>query len=85
MRGPFNRDQVDISRNDDRIRMMLADIGYGEIEPFRDAQEFGRDPMPRRRGAIGGENAERQAAAERVSVWPRAQSPIAVGDRLRGG
>ena len=36
-----------------------------------------------RAGTIGGENAERQGVAERVSVWPRSQSPIAAGDRLQ--
>jgi len=37
MRALFNRVLVDIAKNDPRIWMILADIGYGEIEPFRDA------------------------------------------------
>jgi hypothetical protein len=37
MRALFNRVLVDIARHDERIWMVLADIGYGEIEPFRDA------------------------------------------------
>ncbi len=37
MRSLFNKVLVDIARNDKRIWMILADIGYGEIEPFRDA------------------------------------------------
>ena len=36
MRSLFNRVLVDIARNDPRIFMILADIGYGEIEEFRD-------------------------------------------------
>jgi transketolase len=37
MRTLFNRVLVDIARKDPRIWMILADIGYGEIEPFREA------------------------------------------------
>ncbi len=37
MRGIFNQALVDIARQDDRIFMVLADIGYGEIEPFAEA------------------------------------------------
>ena len=37
MRTLFNQVLVDIARRDERIYMILADIGYGEIEPFRDA------------------------------------------------
>ncbi len=37
MRSLFNDTLVDIAKKDDRIFMILADIGYGEIEPFRDA------------------------------------------------
>jgi transketolase len=37
MRSLFNKVLVDIAKNDSRIWMILADIGYGEIEPFRDA------------------------------------------------
>ena len=37
MRTLFNKVLVDIARKDPRIWMILADIGYGEIEPFRDA------------------------------------------------
>jgi transketolase len=37
MRSLFNKVLVDIARKDERIWMVLADIGYGEIEPFRDA------------------------------------------------
>jgi transketolase len=37
MRTLFNQVLVDIARRDERIWMILADIGYGEIEPFRDA------------------------------------------------
>ena len=36
MRSLFNKVLVDIAREDKRIWMILADIGYGEIEPFRD-------------------------------------------------
>ncbi len=34
MRGVFNQALLEIARKDDRIFMVLADIGYGEIEPF---------------------------------------------------
>ena len=37
MRTLLNKILVDIARKDKRIWMILADIGYGEIEPFRDA------------------------------------------------
>jgi transketolase len=37
MRTLFNKVLVDIAGRDERIWMILADIGYGEIEPFRDA------------------------------------------------
>jgi len=37
MRTLFNKVLVDIAKDDPRIWMILADIGYGEIEPFRDA------------------------------------------------
>jgi transketolase len=37
MRTLFNKVLVEIARRDERIYMILADIGYGEIEPFRDA------------------------------------------------
>ena len=36
MRTLFNKLLVDIAAHDKRIYMVLADIGYGEIEPFRD-------------------------------------------------
>ncbi|NLF68211.1 MAG: transketolase [Candidatus Anammoximicrobium sp.] len=36
MRSLFNKVLVDIAKADERIWMILADIGYGEIEPFRD-------------------------------------------------
>ena len=36
MRGTFNKTLLEIAKNDLRIHMVLADIGYGEIEPFRD-------------------------------------------------
>ena len=36
MRGVFNKTLLEIAKNDPRIHMVLADIGYGEIEPFRD-------------------------------------------------
>jgi transketolase len=38
MRSVFNRVLVELARKDPRIHMVLADIGYGEIEPF--AEEF---------------------------------------------
>jgi transketolase len=37
MRTLFNQVLVDLARKDPRIWMILADIGYGEIEPFRAA------------------------------------------------
>ena len=37
MRGVFNQALLEIAKNDDRIFMVLADIGYGEIEPFAEA------------------------------------------------
>ena len=37
MRTFFNKVLLDIAGKDPRISMILADIGYGEIEPFRDA------------------------------------------------
>jgi transketolase len=37
MRSLFNKVLVAIAKKDPRIWMILADIGYGEIEPFRDA------------------------------------------------
>ena len=37
MRSIFNETLLDIAKNDDRIFMILADIGYGEIEPFAEA------------------------------------------------
>lgn len=36
MRSIFNKVLLDIAKKDKRIYMVLADIGYGEIEPFRD-------------------------------------------------
>ena len=36
MRALFNKTLVELAKNDPRIHMVLADIGYGEIEPFRD-------------------------------------------------
>ena len=38
MRSVFNETLLEIARKDPRIFMVLADIGYGEIEPF--AEEF---------------------------------------------
>lgn len=38
MRSAFNETLVEIARKNPRIFMVLADIGYGEIEPF--AEEF---------------------------------------------
>ena len=38
MRKAFNEDLLKAARQDKRIHMILADIGYGEIEPF--ANEF---------------------------------------------
>ena len=37
MRGVFNKELLELARKDDRIFMVLADIGYGEIEPFAQA------------------------------------------------
>jgi transketolase len=37
MRTIFNKVLVELARNDPRIFMVLADIGYGEIEPFAEA------------------------------------------------
>lgn len=37
MRSVFNRVLVELAHNDPRIYMVLADIGYGEIEPFAEA------------------------------------------------
>ena len=34
MRSEFNKALLEIASRDDRIFMILADIGYGEIEPF---------------------------------------------------
>lgn len=36
MRSVFNKVLWDLAAEDKRIYMVLADIGYGEIEPFRD-------------------------------------------------
>ena len=36
MRAVFNQELLKIAEKDKRIHMVLADIGYGEIEPFRD-------------------------------------------------
>ena len=38
MRKAFNEELLKAARQDERIHMILADIGYGEIEPF--ANEF---------------------------------------------
>lgn len=37
MRSVFNETLLDIAHKDERIYMILADIGYGEIEPFAEA------------------------------------------------
>lgn len=37
MRALFNKTLCELAEKDKRIHMVLADIGYGEIEPFRDA------------------------------------------------
>ncbi len=37
MRSVFNEALLEIAREDERINMVLADIGYGEIEPFAEA------------------------------------------------
>ena len=36
MRAVFNKTLLELAKKDKRIHMVLADIGYGEIEPFRD-------------------------------------------------
>lgn len=36
MRGVFNKTLLELAKEDKRIHMVLSDIGYGEIEPFRD-------------------------------------------------
>ena len=36
MRAVFNQELLKIAEKDKRIHLVLADIGYGEIEPFRD-------------------------------------------------
>ena len=36
MRSAFNETLREIAREDSRIFMILADIGYGEVEPFRE-------------------------------------------------
>jgi len=43
MRSVFNRVLLELAHQDPRIYMVLADIGYGEIEPFAEAfrQRFG--------------------------------------------
>lgn len=37
MRSAFNDELISLARKDRRIFMVLADIGYGEVEPFREA------------------------------------------------
>lgn len=37
MRAVFNKTLLEIAKKDKRIHLVLADIGYGEIEPFRDS------------------------------------------------
>ncbi len=37
MRRAFNEELIKIAAQDDRVFMILADIGYGEVEPFRRA------------------------------------------------
>ncbi len=37
MRSVFNNELLKAAKEDDRIFMVLADIGYGEIEPFAEA------------------------------------------------
>jgi transketolase len=37
MRGAFNDELLKLAREDPRIYLILADIGYGEIEPFAEA------------------------------------------------
>ena len=36
MRAVFNKTLLELAKKDKRIHMVLADIGFGEIEPFRD-------------------------------------------------
>ena len=36
MRAVFNKELLEIAKADPRIHLVLADIGFGEIEPFRD-------------------------------------------------
>ena len=36
MRAVFNKELLEIAKKDPRIHLVLADIGFGEIEPFRD-------------------------------------------------
>ena len=36
MRAVFNKTLLELAKRDPRIHMVLADIGFGEIEPFRD-------------------------------------------------
>lgn len=37
MRSKFNETLLELAQDDPRIHMVLADIGYGEIEPFAEA------------------------------------------------
>ena len=37
MRKAFNQELLKIAEKDPRVFMILADIGYGEIEPFANA------------------------------------------------
>lgn len=37
MRGTFNKTLLELAEHDNRIFLILADIGYGEIEPFAGA------------------------------------------------
>lgn len=37
MRKAFNQELLEIAGNDPRVYMVLADIGYGEIEPFAES------------------------------------------------
>ena len=37
MRSAFNEELIKLAGQDERIYMILADIGYGEVEPFRAA------------------------------------------------
>ena len=47
MRTAFNEELLKIARKDKRIFLVLADIGYGEIEPFAQAfpNRFRNSPM----------------------------------------